>query len=182
MIQWFDDDDERNDFITSKYLARNVLKALQFMHRIVVGVLQENFEWIPHAAANVLDRSASLTAARTHEETFSHPAMRGAAAEDVASFTRPATRGAAHGAHFIIAVGLHLENEAHLTHNAVFEGNGRGLHSDALPCNAGPFIRALKKIIFVAAQAAAAVSSCSRCDALSQAAAAVTRCLKLQQL
>ena len=90
MIQWFDDDDERNDFITSKYLARNVLKALQFMHRIVVGVLQENFEWIPHAAANVLDRSASLTAARTHEETFSHPAMRVAAAEDVASFTCPA--------------------------------------------------------------------------------------------
>jgi hypothetical protein len=97
MSQWFDDDDERNDFITSKYLARNVLKALQSasrprsgMHRIVVGVLQENFEWIPHAAANVLDRSASLTAARTHEETFSHPAMRVAAAEDVASFTRPA--------------------------------------------------------------------------------------------
>ena len=167
MIQWFDDDDERNDFITSKYLARNVLKALQFMHRIVVGVLQENFEWIPHAAANVLDRSASLTAARTHEETFSHPAMRVEAAEDVASFIRPPTRGAAHGTHFIIAVGLHLENEAHLTHNAVFEGNGRGLHSDA-ESSTRTFYSHAKKNNFRRG------SSCSRCDALSQAAADAT--------
>jgi hypothetical protein len=102
------------------------------MQSIVVGVLQENFEWIPHAAANVLDRVASLTAVRTHEETFRlHRSAD--AAEDVASFISPpcGARSAAHGTHFFIAVGLHLENEAHLTHNAVFEGNGRGLHSDA---------------------------------------------------
>ena len=103
------------------------------MQSIVVGILQENFEWIPHAAANVLDRVASLAAVRTHEETFRlHRSAD--AAEDVASFIPPAmrtTRSAAHGTHFFIAVGLHLENEAHLTHNAVFEGNGRGLHSDA---------------------------------------------------
>ena len=96
------------------------------MHRIVVGILKENFEWIPHAAANVLDRIASMAAVRTHEESFRlHRSV--VAAEDFASPPRYAGRVTAHCTHFLVAVGLHLENKAHLTNNAVIEGNGRGL-------------------------------------------------------
>ncbi len=102
------------------------------MHRGVVDILQENFEWIPHAAANVLDRITSIAAVRTHEESFRlHRSV--VATEDIASSPslRGAERVAAHCTHFFVAVGLHLENEAHLTNDAVFEGNGRVLHSTA---------------------------------------------------
>jgi hypothetical protein len=123
--------------------TRNVLVALQFMHRTVVGILQENFEWIPHAAANVLDRIASMAAVRTHEESF-RPHRSVVAVEYVTSFPRYAARAAAHCTHFLVAVGLHLENEAHLTNNAVIEGNGRGLHSDEDRSSAAFYSRAKK--------------------------------------
>jgi hypothetical protein len=113
------------------------------MHRIVVGILQENFEWIPHAAANVLDRVASMAAVRTHEESFRlHRSV--VAAEDFASSMRDTARVTAHCTHFLVAVGLHLENEAHLTNNAVIEGNGRGLHSDEDRSSAAFYSRAKK--------------------------------------
>jgi hypothetical protein len=124
-------------------LTRDILVALQFMHRVVVGILQENFEWIPHAAANVLDRVASMAAGRAHEEVFMR---RRRAAKVVAS--PPRCAGAAHGTHFIAAVGLHLENEAHLPDDAVFERNACGLHLAADIAPHPPFIHTLKNFNF----------------------------------